>query len=337
MAPQTFSTKVLARRWLTLTEADIVRGVWRDPNAGTESLRSYSLRWVAERDLSDRSRELYRGLLERHVLPKLGDLDLLSLTPARVRTWRQGLVDGGVGASTVAKSYRLLRAVLNTATDDEVIARNPCRIRGAGVEDTPERPVIGLAGVMALANAVPGRYRALVLLAVFGSMRWGELMGLWSSDLDLDQAVVHIKRSAVEVGTTIVLKSPKTRAGVRTVALPSWLMPELRHHLDTYADPGPEGRVFVGLYGATPLRRNFATIWKRAKEVAGPGIPAELHFHDLRHAGNHFAAASGASTRELMGRMGHASMRAALIYQHRTAERDRMIADALDEMIRGAE
>lgn len=85
------------------------------------------------------------------------------------------------------------------------------------------------------------------------------------------------------------------------------------------------------------MRRNFATVWKRAKEAAGPGIPTELHFHDLRHAGNHFAAASGASTRELMGRMGHASMRAALIYQHRTAERDRVIADALDEMIRSAE
>ncbi len=62
-------------------------------------------------------------------------------------------------------------------------------------------------------------------------------------------------------------------------------------------------------------------------------VQQALHFHDLRHTGNHFAAASGASTRELMGRMGHASMRAALIYQHRTSERDRAIADALDELI----
>lgn len=70
-------------------------------------------------------------------------------------------------------------------------------------------------------------------------------------------------------------------------------MPQLRHHLDAYADPEPDGRVFVGLYGATPLSRNFALIWKRAKIKAGPGVPAELHFHDLRHTGNHFAAASG--------------------------------------------
>jgi hypothetical protein len=69
----------------------------------------------------------------------------------------------------------------------------------------------------------------------------------------------------------------------------------------------------------------------RAKGLAG--VSTELHFHDPRHTGNHFAAISGASTRELMGRMGHASMRGALIYQHRTSERDRAIADALDAMI----
>ena len=60
---------------------------------------------------------------------------------------------------------------------------------------------------------------------------------------------------------------------------------------------------------------------------------ARFHFHDLRHTGNTLAAASGASTRELMQRMGHASMRAALIYQHATSERDREIASAMDRRI----
>ena len=55
----------------------------------------------------------------------------------------------------------------------ERLGRNPCRIKGAGVEPTPERPVIGVEAVLALADAVPERYRALVLLATFGSLRWG--------------------------------------------------------------------------------------------------------------------------------------------------------------------
>ena len=71
-------------------------------------------------------------------------------------------------------------------------------------------------------------------------------------------------------------------------------------------------------------------MWARALDGAGL---AGIHIHDLRHTGNHFAAMTGASTRELMGRMGHASMDAALIYQHRTADRDRAIADAIDLML----
>lgn len=60
-----------------------------------------------------------------------------------------------------------------------------------------------------------------------------------------------------------------------------------------------------------------------------------LRFHDLRHTGNTMAATTGASTKELMPHMGHASPRAALIYQHATRDRDEAIANGLDAMIRG--
>jgi integrase len=235
-----------------------------------------------------------------------------------------------VGASTVAKAYRFLRAVLNTAFDDEVIRRNPCRIKGAAVEKPEERPVLTLGEVQLLAAAIDPRYRAFVLLAVFGSLRWGELMGLRRSDFDLVAGRVRIERAVSEIGARQVIKKPKTAAGIRTVALPRWLMPELRRHFDTYAESGQAGRVFIGPKGARPLRPNFSSVWAQALDGAGL---AAIHIHDLRHAGNHFAAMTGASTRELMGRMGHASMDAALIYQHRTADRDRAIADGIDVML----
>jgi len=158
-------------------------------------------------------------------------------------------------------------------------------------------------------------------------------VGLRKSDIDLNGATVSIERSVVEVGRELLVKEPKTAAGFRTIALPRSLMPEIARHLDRFAEAGPDGRVFVGPYGVTPTRRSFARIWSRAKKKVGDVVPPDLHFHDLRHSGNHFAASSGASTRELMGRLGHASMRAALIYQHRTMTRDRAIAEALDALI----
>lgn len=115
------------------------------------------------------------------------------------------------------------------------------------------------------------------------------------------------------------------------MALPGFLREEIVYHLNHYAEAGPAGRVFLGPKGATPHRTHFTKPWREAKKAAS--IDQGVHLHDLRHTGNHLAATSGASTRELMARMGHASMRAALIYQHATSQRDRAIADALDRMM----
>lgn len=164
-ADQTFPTHADAAIWLSVVEADMVRGVWFDLDAGRVAVGDYAERWIAERPgLSARTITLYSGLLRLHVEPSLGRYDLVDLTPARIRAWRKGLLDGGLGEVTVAKCYRFLRAVLNTAVDDELIRRNPCRIKGAGAEVSPERPVARPAQVQALVAAMPERWQALVLL-----------------------------------------------------------------------------------------------------------------------------------------------------------------------------
>ncbi|PBC63571.1 hypothetical protein BKI49_12300 [Streptomyces sp. Tue6028] len=101
--------------------------------------------------------------------------------------------------------------------------------------------------------------------------------------------------------------------------------------MERYAEPGADGRVFIGAKGATPRRNHFNLLWRRA--CADAGIKG-MHFHDLRHTGNTLAASTGASTRELMARMGHSTARAALIYQHASADRDRLIADAVSGLVK---
>jgi len=102
----------------------------------------------------------------------------------------------------------------------------------------------------------------------------------------------------------------------------------------SHVEDGPDALIFAGAKGA-PLRSgNFGRAVKWTRTVTSVGL-ANFHFHDLRHTGNTLAATSGASTRELMHRMGHATMRAALIYQHATSERDRETASAMDRRIAG--
>ncbi len=86
-----------------------------------------------------RTRELYTSLLANHLRPTFGDSPLVKITPLAVRAWRAERLAAGIGGSTIAKAYRLLKAILATAVQDELIARNPCLLPGAGSERPPER------------------------------------------------------------------------------------------------------------------------------------------------------------------------------------------------------
>ncbi|AQT72489.1 MULTISPECIES: tyrosine-type recombinase/integrase [Streptomyces] len=330
-APETFRTKRDADDWLADKQTEMRRGDWYDPDAGKVAFGPYAAAWIKERELTSTTRQLYGSLLKHHLEPAFGAVNVGEISAPLVRRWRADKLAAGTGPTTVAKAYALLRAILGTALSDQLIKRNPCQIKGASTVHTPERPTATVEEVYALAAAVQARYRALILMAGFLGLRWGELIGLHCRDVDLEHRTVRVRRSVAELDNgQREIKAPKSAAGKRTVSIPDVIVPEIRDHLDTYAEPGADGRVFVGAKGATPRRNHFNLLWHKACRKTGI---KGLHFHDLRHTGNTLAASTGASTRELMARMGHSTARAALIYQHASADRDRLIADALSGLV----
>jgi len=387
----TFPDSKSADRALSLIEAQLVTGEWTDPVRGKVKLADYAEQWITQRPkLRPRTVDLYRWLLRKHITPYLGGVPVSKLSTPAVREWRATLIEQGVSVSVAAKAYRLLRAVLMTAVEeDKLLTRNPCRIPGAGDEATEERPVLTVAQVFELAELVgrkpvgnvralpTGEFRlrfrhngemrtasevyssraeaerahwdlasdgradwtqdrrfvALVLLATFASLRWGEVTALRRTDLDLAARTVRVRVAHVERSTgEILLGPPKSRAGRRDVGIPAAIIPALRKHLAVFTGPSPGALVFPGAKGG-PLRRcnfNKMTAWPHA--AAKIGVP-DLHFHDLRHTGNTFAAAGGTGLRDLMARMGHDSERAALIYQHQARGADQAITDAIDRHV----
>ncbi len=221
--------------------------------------------------------------------------------------------------------------MLGTAVEDGILMRNPCILKGAGTERPPERPVATIEQVYALADAIEPQFRVLVLTATFTGLRLGELIALRRTNLDLLHATVRVVEQIQELADgTRHLGPPKSDAGVRTVAIPKVLVPELEAHLARFSAPGADGLVFPGTRHQPMRRGTLQRAWYRARRRVGLD---DFHFHDLRHTGNTLAAAAGASTKELMSRMGHASARAALIYQHAVRERDIAIAGALSDAI----
>jgi integrase len=315
-------------------------GRWVDPREGRVSFGTYADEWIAGRhDLAMRTRNDYEDLLRLHLKPAFGATPLADISVLIVRRW-WSRASGPDGHGRAPKTYRLLRGILNTAVEDGLIARNPCRIKGAGADNTPERPTVTVEQVYAIAGAISPRYRALVLLAAFTGLRFGELRALRRKRLVLETATLTV---APEDGNVQRDRSgaaqftrPKSRAGARSVAIPAPIVEEMRVHLALVGDHDREALVFPADKSADGMRpfhaEAFGRQWRKALATVD-GLPAGVVFHDLRHTGNTLAAGTGASTRELMARMGHASPRAALIYQHASAERDRAIAEALGAQI----
>ena len=327
-APGTFRTRTDAERWLSAAEADILRGAWLNEDLGRQSFGNYARAWLRDHPrMGPRYRETCERNLRLH-LAALEGVPLRAVTPALVREWYGSALRGKGGRASIMQSYRFLRAVMTSAVRDGAIVKNPCQLKGAASDRAKERPIASPAEVVALVEAITPRYRAAVLLAAWCGLRRGEVLGLLRADVDLGAGSVTVRRNRVELLATGAAfdAEPKTDAGKRTVKVPPHVLPVLAEHMASWA--GPE-RVFVGRDGR-PMRGDAVRqAFDRARRRAGmPGF----RFHDLRHTGQTLAAATGATTKDLMRRLGHASPAASYRYLHAVDGRDEEIASALSEL-----
>jgi integrase len=339
-AGQTFATKADARRFLATVEADKLRGTYRAPRVVTDTLGDYGTRWIEDRPrLKASTRHQYEVDFRLHIEPTLGSTVLDQIEPDDIRRWYSRLSDGlraslaesgRNGSATVARSYRLLRAILQTAVDDDILTRNPCRIPGAGDARSPERPVLSAQEIGRLADEVPVSYRAFVLVAGFTGLRAGEIAALRLSDLDLRRgnAVLRVNRRFYRVAGTLTVDTPKSEAGARTLPLPAFVADELRAHLVEFRpDAGPSDLVFV-TSGGRDVLDGYSQVVRRALDRIGR---TDARAHDLRHSALTSAAEHGATLATLMQMAGHSTPDAAQRYQHATLEHSRRVAAAVDQ------
>lgn len=330
----TFSAKADALAYLSSIESNLRRGAWIDPRAGKVTLRDYANQWIKRRpDLAVRTTELYGYLLRQHINPALGDMHLVALVPSGIRGWHAEL--SARHPSTAAKAYRLLSSILRTAVTDGLILSSPCKVDGAGIERPLERPIATLAEIESLTLAMPEHLRLIVPLATWCQLRRGEILGLRRKDIDVLHVKIHVEQSRTFTmeGRSLV-KQPKTAAGYRKLAVPPFLMAKIVEHLERYTGESPDSLVFTGKTGVPLMRNVLQATWVRARTSVGR---TDLHLHDLRHTGLTLAAATGATTAELMHRAGHSSAAAALRYQHATQDRDRVLADALEVLVQSSD
>ena len=288
----------------------------------------FANQWLEQRhDLRPSTRDDYSSIIEVHLIPTFGDLPLSGVTPSKVRAWNATLAKKY--PARAAKAYRLLRTIYGTAVSDRYVLLNPCQVKGASTEHAPERKIPSIAELDLLVGEMPEHLRLLPVLAAWCGLRRGELFGLLRSDFDMLHGQVRISRAVTERSDgSMVVGDPKTEAGKRSVSIPPHVVPAVESHLATFVGNRADAVVFTNPDGSRLRERALSYHWLKARKAVG----VSYNIHDLRHLGATLAATAGASTRELMRRIGHASPTAALRYQHATDDRDSALAAALSQI-----
>ncbi|MGI8684018.1 MAG: tyrosine-type recombinase/integrase [Acidimicrobiales bacterium] len=319
-----------------LLEADLARGQHFDPSAGRVTFQEWAEQWL--RRPGKRANSIARDRQALAVfMPDLGPRGLGSITSAHVQTTvdaRRALVS----PATLTRDVAALRAVLNAAVDAELIGRSPARRVALPRVRPPERTLLGPAELVRLADAVPPRYRALVLVGGVLGLRWGEAIALRVADVDFMRRTVTVAQVVEEVAghIRVMAGEAKTEGSLRTLAAPTFLIDELNQHLANHRSDVVGDRralLFVGPQGGI-LRRRFAErTFRPAVERAG--LDASLTFHGLRHVAMSTLVEANVHPRVMQGRAGHSSSKLTMeLYAHVSDDADRRAAEALEDRFR---
>lgn len=331
-APRTYATESDAEGWLAAERRKIDLGTWGAvERSDGVTLRTYAERWIAHRQLRPRTKAHYESMLKRLILPELGDAKIVTLAPAKIREWHAGL--GTAKPTRNAHAYALLHAICTTAVMDEVLDANPCRIRAAmQTKRRRDVDILTVAELNRLASKMPARLQASVMMAGWLGLRWGETSELRRCDLNPDCSVLKVRRAATYRAGTFTIGQPKTSAGIRDVAIPPHIRPIIKAHLKNHVGKPADSLLFPDDDGDHLTDFRYRVHWLKARAAIGK---PHLRVHDLRHVGAVLAAQSGATTAELMHRLGHTSPGMALRYQHVAEGRDAEIAERLSKLATG--
>lgn len=275
-----------------------------DPAAGKVKLVDWSKRWLASIDVKPKTRAGYESMLNARILPSFGNLQLLQIPPAAIRTWLTEMMAEGLSPATAAGARRILHACLQTAVDDGILARNPVDRRVKAPTVRPRRQRFLTADqVDALAAAADARQPGmgpLIVLMAWSGLRWGEAVALRGASIDIARRRVHVREAATEVHGKLLFGTPKSHEA-RSVIVPRFVLEPLLPRLDAI---GPADLVFTSPKGAALRNGNFRkSVWRTA--VRYSGAPGDLMPHDLRDTAASLMISAGASIVAVARALGH--------------------------------
>ena len=336
----TFTSAADAETWLVDERRLIESGHWKPPSRrvpvaaeparGPLTVAGFAEPWLADLELRPATRRDYDSLLMNHIKPTLGDVPLTEVTKATVRTWWSSLDASKPRARS--KAFQLLHNIMAGAVELEVLDTNPVALpRRTKIRTKRAKRIepLTVSQLNVLADTMPPRLRMAVLLGCWCALRYGELSELRRSDVNLTTGTIRISRGVVKVNGAYLVGETKTDAGLRTVHVPPALLEDLDTHLSEHVGLAANDLLFPASNGGHLHSSSFARAFHKAAVSAGR---PDATPHTLRHTGASLATSAGATTADVMARLGHSTPAMAMHYQHSLDGADERVARRLSEM-----
>lgn len=332
---KSFKAHADARRFKAVLEGDLANGTYLDPSAGRITLLEF-METNADALLVDvpriSTRNRLAGIFKGHIVPRFGHLPLQSIDSQTVASWVKEM-SLTLNDSTIRKHVFALRRVLDLAVSYGLICSNVAVGVRLPAEPKHEQRYLAHSEAWTLAETIPAEFRAMVLLAVFGGFRFGEITALQRKHIKPETSQIEVRRTVVDLGASgVTFGPPKTATSIRTVTIPRSIMVELVKHMERYSGVGEDALVFTGLRGNV-IRRSwfYRHYWLPTVERADL---VGLRFHDLRHTFVSLWVSLGRNAKEVSRAAGHSSVAFTLDrYGHLYESDEAGLADELDAML----
>lgn len=334
---QSYARKAFADARASEVENELLSGSYVDPSDKKITFKAYAEQWRDRQPHRPGTAKDVEQSLRCYAYPVFGSRRLGSIRPSEIEAWTTGMVKTqGLAPSTARKNFQKVKAVFNAAARDGTIPRSPCA--GVRTAEVPHTEVVPLTGgeVIGLADAMPERYRAMVVLAAGSGLRPGELFGLQVRHVNFLRRTVRVEQQLQQTtGSGVYVCPPKTKRSFRTVPLSQSVLDAVAAHLAAFPSAGPDDFLFRMQQGGPIIRTSFyGPVWTVAVEKAG--LPTGTRMHALRHTYASLLIRHGRGPKTVADRLGDTVDVAMRTYAHLFPDEDEDTRDAVEDFFASA-
>ena len=287
------------------------------------------------------SHQTYRGYIDHHIAPYIGDIPLEKLstmdlqklyrklmTKGRVERIEAEKQSKGLSAKTVRNINQVISSAMDFAVAQKIISVNPCKAVALPKVEHKEMKTIPAEQLEAFLREAKetGLYEMYYIELATG-LRRGELLGLKWQDIDWKNGIIKVRRQVARVDGEIVEAPLKTKNSYRAVTISQQAIEVLKEQKaktnDAYVFPSPNG----GPISPDSVNNMLKRVLARA------GIP-KVRFHDLRHTFATIALQNGVDIKTVSGMLGHFSAGFTLdTYAHVTTSAQKEAAETMGNVL----